>query len=198
MLEKTMHAPMSFFETNLIGRILSRFSSDLDVIDSKIANQLRMFLNSIFMILGTLVIISGITPMFLLPLVPVVVIYILHQLFYTCTRRQINRLESVVKSPIFSHFTESITGATTIRAFGQVERFCLESKKRVANHLHCHYISNMANRWLSIRLEILGNTVVLFTAVMTFYYRDAITAGLAGLSISYAMQMIDGFGWTIR
>ena len=56
----------------------------------------------------------------------------------------------------------------------------------------------MTNRWLSIRVEILGNTILLFAAIFSYYNRDNLTAGLVGLSISYAMQMIDGFGWTIR
>ena len=198
MLNKTMHAPVSFFESTPIGRILNRFTSDLDVVDLKIPDQLRMFLGCVFMILGTFCVVSSITPMFLVPLIPISIAYIFLQIYFTKTRRQVKRLESVAKSPIFSHFTESVTGAITIRAFGQSERFCRESEERVAVHLRCNYISDMSNRWLSIRVEILGNVIVFFSAALSFYYRNTITAGLAGLSISYAMQMIDGFGWTIR
>ena len=68
----------------------------------------------------------------------------------------------------------------------------------MARHLLCNYISDMTNRWLSIRVEILGNFIVFFAAVFAFYSRDSLSAGVIGLSISYAMQMIDGFGWTIR
>jgi len=56
----------------------------------------------------------------------------------------------------------------------------------------------MTNRWLSIRVEVLGNIIVFFAALFAFYSRNTLTAGVIGLSISYAMQMIDGFGWTIR
>ena len=68
----------------------------------------------------------------------------------------------------------------------------------MARHLLCNYVSDMTNRWLSIRVEILGNFIVFFAAVFAFYSRDSLSAGVIGLSISYAMQMIDGFGWTIR
>ena len=71
LLDKTMHAPLSFFESNPIGRILNRFTSDMDVVDMKIPNQLRQFLSCIFMILGTFFVVSSITPWFLLPLVPI-------------------------------------------------------------------------------------------------------------------------------
>lgn len=140
LLDKTMHAPLSFFESNPIGRILNRFTSDMDVVDMKIPNQLRQFLSCIFMILGTFFVVSSITPWFLLPLVPISLAFVFLQVYYTRTRRQVKRMESVAKSPIFSHFTESITGAITIRAFDQGGRFCRESEDRVAHHLHFNYI----------------------------------------------------------
>ena len=105
LLEKTMHAPMSFFETTPTGRILNRFSSDLDIIDAKIPNQLRFFIGCLTMILGTLVVVTGVTPYFLLPLLPVGVCYIFLQIYFTRTRRQVTRLQAIAKSPIFSHFT---------------------------------------------------------------------------------------------
>ena len=198
LTEKTMHAPLLFFETNPIGRILNRFTSDVDVLDVKIPMLLRQFLSCLCMILGTFSVVAAITPIFLAPLVPIIIGFIFLQIFFTRTRRQIKRLESIAKSPIFSHFTETISGASTIRAFGQLQRFCDESERRVASHLLCNYISDMSNRWLSIRVECLGNLIVFLAAVFAFYYRENLSAGLAALSVSYAMQMIDGFGWTIR
>merc|ERR1719219_2601544 len=150
------------------------------------------------MILGTLVVVTGVTPYFLLPLLPVSVCYIFLQIYFTRTRRQVTRLQSIAKSPIFSHFSETINGVTTIRAYRQQHRFCRESEEKVARHLLCNYVCDMTNRWLSIRVEILGNFIVFFAAVFAFYSRDSLSAGVIGLSISYAMQMIDGFGWTIR
>merc|ERR1712004_73069 len=166
-----MHAPLSFFETTPIGRILNRFTSDIDVIDSKISQQLRSFLSCIAMISGTFFVVSIVTPYFLL------------QVYFTRTRRQVKRLESIAKSPIFSHFTESIQGATTIRAFNQQQRFFTENEARVTSHLHCNYISDMSNRWLSIRVEFLGNFIVFFAAVFAFYLRDTLSPGVIALSI---------------
>ena len=193
-----MHAPLSFFETTPIGRILNRFTSDLDVIDMKIPQQLRAFLSCIAMIGGTFFVVTVVTPYFLIPLGPILVVYFFLQIYFTRTRRQVKRLESIAKSPIFSHFTETIQGATTIRAFDQQDRFFQENEARVTSHLQCNYISDMSNRWLSIRVEFLGNFIVFFAAIFAFYLRDSIPAGVIALSISYAMQMIDGFGWTIR
>jgi len=180
------------------SRILNRFTSDVDILDVRIPILLRQFLMCLCMILGAFGVAASVTPIFLAPLVPIIIGFILLQIFFSKTRRQVKRLESIAKSPIFSHFTETISGVSSIRAFGQTERFCQESERRVANHLHCNYISEMSNRWLSIRVETIGNIIVLLAAVFAFYNRDSLSAGLAALSVSYAMQTIDGLGWTIR
>ena len=198
LLDKTMHAPMIFFDTTPTGRILNRFSSDLDMIDAKIPVQLKNFLSCLTMILGTFVVVTGVTPWFLVPVVPIGICYVFLQRYFTKTRRQVTRLQAIAKSPIFSHFSETINGAATIRAFNQQNRFFEESDAKVAKHLICNYICDMTNRWLSIRVEVLGNIIVFFAALFAFYSRDTLTAGVIGLSISYSMQMIDGFGWTIR
>ena len=137
-----MHAPMMFFETTPTGRILNRFSSDLDMIDAKIPQQLKNFLSCLTMILGTFVVITGVTPYFLVPVLPIGVCYVFLQVsavlysctvpyctelyyyvflqvYFTRTRRQVTRLQAIAKSPIFSHFSETINGAATIRAFNQ-------------------------------------------------------------------------------
>ena len=198
LLDKTMHAPMIFFDTTPTGRILNRFSSDLDMIDAKIPVQLKNFLSCLTMILGTFVVVTGVTPWFLVPVVPIGICYVFLQRYFTKTRRQVTRLQAIAKSPIFSHFSETINGVATIRAFNQQNRFFEESDAKVSKHLVCNYICDMTNRWLSIRVEVLGNIIVFFAAAFAFYSRDTLSAGVIGLSISYSMQMIDGFGWTIR
>lgn len=189
LLDKTMHAPMLFFETTPTGRVLNRFSSDLDMIDAKIPIQLKNFLSCLTMILGTFVVVTGVTPYFLVPLVPISICYVFLQVYFTRTRRQVElstesvatfnqwecsifrvwpitdkiidsalipnhqvtRLQAIAKSPIFSHFSETINGAATIRAFQQQNRFYQESEDKVSRHLYCNYVCDMTNRWLSIR-----------------------------------------------
>lgn len=71
---------------------------------------------------GTLVVISIATPIFAAVIVPIGLVYYFVQRFYVATSRQLKRLESVSRSPIYSHFGETVTGATTIRAYQVQDR----------------------------------------------------------------------------
>lgn len=136
------------------------------------------------------------------------------QRFYVSTSRQLKRLESTTRSPIYSHFQviftqvaflrplfqESIQGATSIRAYRCTEFFLLESQKRVDNNLISYYPSIVANRWLAVRLELVGNFIVLLSALLAVLWRDSpgVTAGLVGLSVSYAFNITQTLNWAVR
>lgn len=143
---------------------------------------------STFQVISTLAVISYSTPLFMTVIVPLFVIYYLIQRFYIATSRQLRRLVSVSRSPIYSHFGETITGLQTIRAYGQQERFILESHSRVDQNQVCCYPEMTAFRWLAIRLEIIGNLIIFFAALFAVLAKDQSPA-LVGLSISYSLQV---------
>ena len=82
--------------------------------------------------------------------------YYFLQKFYVTTARQVKRLESITRSPIYSHFGETISGAPTIRAYNVVDRFIDESEKKVDFNQMCYYPTFVSSRWLSVRLESIG------------------------------------------
>lgn len=123
-------------------------------------------------------------------IIPIGVLYYFIQRFYVATSRQLKRLESVSRSPIYSHFGESVTGTATIRAYGVQGRFISESEAKVDFNQVCYYPSIIANRWLAIRLEMVGNMIIFFAALFAVLGRDTMNPGLVGLSISYALQVI--------
>ena len=198
ILERTMHAPLSFFEANPSGRILNRFTSDIEVIDRKIPFEVADMIYCTTNFIAVCITISAIVPYILIALVPIGAGYILLQMLMSRTRCQIKRHESVAKSPIISHFSEAIAGATTIRAFGETERFQEEFEKKIATHLRVNYINDMMNRWLSVRVDLLGNILVFLVAMITFTLRDSLSAGMAGIAITYSMMVLDSLGWNIR
>ena len=163
MLRRIMRAPMAFFDTTPLGRIVNRFSKDVDYVDTVIPTNFRMWLNCFFQVVATVAIVCWTTPIFasvrsmqkihfqsgfvipvtirktfpertlwfpvLQVVVPLGLLYYFLQRFYIPTSRQLKRLESVSRSPIYSHFQESITGSSVIVAQRQMERFMMENER---------------------------------------------------------------------
>ncbi|XP_046591581.1 multidrug resistance-associated protein 1 isoform X8 [Neodiprion lecontei] len=197
-LHNVLCGPMYLFDTVPIGRILSRFSADVDVMDNKIPPSLSQCLSSLFRAVGTVVAICYSTPLFAVVILPIGVVYYFVQRFYVATSRQLKRLESVSRSPIYSHFGESVTGAPTIRAYGLQDRFIAESESRVDFNQVCYYPSVIANRWLAIRLEMVGNLIIFFAALFSVLPKEDLTAGGVGFSLSYALQITQTLNWLVR
>jgi ATP-binding cassette, subfamily C (CFTR/MRP), member 1 len=122
LLNHSMRLPMSFFDTTPLGRIMNRFSKDVDMVDNTLPMTIRMWIMMLFNVLAVFAVITYSTPFFAVVIVPLGIIYYFIQKFYVATSRQLKRLESVTRSPIYSHFGESITGQSTIRAYGEEPR----------------------------------------------------------------------------
>ncbi|KAL3103423.1 hypothetical protein niasHS_002609 [Heterodera schachtii] len=200
MLRSILRSPIAFFDITPLGRILNRFSKDVDNLDSAIPRSLSSFVQTVFASLQTLFTIIYATPQFAVVLLPLTCIYGLVLRFYVSTSRQLKRLESVSRSPIYSHFQESVQGASSIRAYNAIDRFLRDSQHRVDYNLIAYYASIIANRWLAIRLELVGNSIVFFSALFAVLFRDSdhLTAGLVGLSISYALGVTQTLNWVVR
>lgn len=198
MLRRILRAPMAFFDLTPLGRILNRFSKDIFVMDTTIPMSLRSFLSTFFNVLSILLVISVSTPFFLVAILPLTWLYYRFQQYYVGTSRQLKRLESVSRSPIYAHFSETLHGVTTIRAYGEQERFTVANAAKVDYNMEAYYPSICANRWLALRLEFLGNCVVFFAALLAVIDRESISAGIAGLSISYAMNITQTLNWMVR
>jgi ABC-type multidrug transport system fused ATPase/permease subunit len=129
------------------------------------------------------------TPLVLLIILPIGVIYYLVQKLYIPTSRQLRRIESTTRSPIYIHFSETLSGATSIRAYGTVDKFIQESNIRVdANH-SSSYLAVITSRWLAIRLEFLGYSIIFINALYAVLSRGNLSPGVAGLTLSYAMTI---------
>nr|XP_032515249.1 multidrug resistance-associated protein 1 [Danaus plexippus plexippus] len=199
LLMGVLRAPtIGFFDCTPVGRALNRFSKDVDVLDNVLPMTLRGWTSCFFSVLGTLFVISYSTPIFLAVILPIGIVYYVIQRFYVASSRQLKRLESVSRSPIYSHFGESITGAQTIRAYGVTQRFIEESEHGVDHNQACYYPSCIANRWLAIRLEMIGNLIIFFAALFAVLSRETINPGIVGLSISYSLQITQTLNWLVR
>ena len=112
---------------------------------------------------------------------------------YIATSRQLKRLISVTISPIYSHFGETLSGLSTIRAFGLQSKFTSHSEKLVDTYTSCTFCSFIAQMWLQVRLEVLGNFIVFAAALSTIIWKDSINPSMVGLIITYASMMAQGY-----
>ncbi|XP_072415092.1 ATP-binding cassette sub-family C member 3 isoform X2 [Chiloscyllium punctatum] len=198
LLDNKLHTPQAFFDTTPIGRIINRFGKDINVIDEVIPLTFQMFLATFFVSLSTMIVVVASTPWFTLLIVPLAFVYFFVQRFYVATSRQLKRLESVSRSPIYSHFSETITGSSVIRAYGRQNSFILMNDNKVDANQKSYYPGIVSNRWLGIRIEFIGNCIVLFAALFAVIGRAHLNPGIVGLSVSYALQVTMSLNWMVR
>ena len=178
--------------------MLNRFTSDIEIVDRKIPFELSDVIYCTVNFFSVCITVSAIIPFILIPLIPSLAMFVFLQIIFTRTRCQLKRHQAVSKSPILSHFSETIVGASTVRAFRAEARFQSEFESKIEKHLTANYASDMMNRWLSVRCDVLGNGLIFLISILTFYYRNTLSAGLAGLAITYGISLLDGLGWNIR
>lgn len=198
MLARVLRAPMSWFDTTPSGRIMNRFSKDIDTVDVTIRFNVRLLMVIALRSVTSLILISVGSAYSIIPIIPIVLLYFLFQIFYVSTSRQLKRIESTTKSPIYSHFTETITGTSSIRAFRVNQEFILESNHRVDTNNASYYIGFVAARWLAIRLEFLGFIVVLTASLIAVLSRDTISPGIAGLTVTYSLTVTTVMSFLVR
>ncbi|KAM9597584.1 ATP-binding cassette sub-family C member 3 [Trichechus inunguis] len=198
LLHNKMRSPQSFFDTTPSGRILNRFSKDIFVIDEVLAPTIQRLLGAFFNSVSTLVVIVTSTPIFAVVILPLAALYISVQRFYVATSRQLKRLESVTRSPIYSQFSETVTGASVIRAYGRSQDFVANNDTKVDINQRGCYAYIISNRWLGIRVDFVGTCVVLFAALFAVTGRSSLSPGLVGLSVSYALQVTFALNWMVR
>lgn len=197
MLFHVMRGPMAFFDTTPVGRILNRFTKDIDGLDTAMRFNIRSCLTAFYKVVVTIIIISIQTPIFLAPVVPLGIVYIIIQVFYVRTSRQLRRIESNTRSPMYSHFSETVTGSTSIRAFGATEQFIEDFEYRNDTNCVSMLLSIAVTRWLALRLEFIGNIVVVLSAILGFTSSNSDPA-TTGLSVSYALMVTAQLGWLVR
>ncbi|XP_054675067.1 ATP-binding cassette sub-family C member 10 isoform X6 [Grus americana] len=191
LLQRALKATVTFFDTTPTGRILNRFSSDLYCVDDSLPFILNIFLANMYGLLGMLVIITYGLPWIGLVLLPLGALYFSIQRYYRRTSRELKRLYSVTLSPIYTHFSETLSGLSSIRAMRATQRFELENQLRLEQNQRCLFASNTAMQWLDIRLQMIGVAVVTAIAGIAIiqHQKQLGNPGLVGLALSYALSV---------
>ncbi|CAH1274301.1 ABCC1 [Branchiostoma lanceolatum] len=198
VMNNILQLPMAFFDTTPLGRILNRFSKDIYTLDQIIPMCMRSFLFTFLSTLSSIVVMAYSTPLILVVVVPCILMYLFIQRFYVATSRQLKRIESISRSPIYSHFGETVQGTSTIRAYDREQQFFFQNQAKVDENQVAYYPMIVSNRWLALRLEFVGNCIVLFAALFAVIGRETLSPGIVGLSITYALQITQTLNWMVR
>ncbi|XP_078076757.1 ATP-binding cassette sub-family C member 8 isoform X3 [Mustelus asterias] len=200
LLNKVILAPMRFFETTPLGNILNRFSADTNIIDQHIPATLECLSRSTLLCVSALAVISYVTPVFLIALVPLAVAYYFIQKYFRVASRDLQQLDDSTQLPLLSHFSETVEGLTTIRALREENRFRQQLLELTDTNNIASLFLTAANRWLEVRMEYIGACVVLIAAVASItnslYY--GLASGLVGLGLTYALMISNYLNWMVR
>ncbi|XP_073724959.1 ATP-binding cassette sub-family C member 8 isoform X3 [Misgurnus anguillicaudatus] len=200
LLSNIILAPMRLFETTPLGSILNRFSSDTNTIDQHIPATLECLSRSTLLCVSALGVISYVTPVFVIVLAPLAIACYFIQKYFRVASKDLQQLEDGTQLPLLSHFSETVEGLTTIRAFRYEARF----RQRLLQFTDANNVASLfltaANRWLEVRMEYIGTCIVLIAAVasITNSLFSHLSTGLVGLGLTYALMVSNYLNWMVR
>ncbi|XP_022762662.1 ABC transporter C family member 12-like isoform X1 [Durio zibethinus] len=203
MLNSILRAPMLFFQTNPTGRVINRFSRDIGDIDRNVANFMNMFMNQVWQLLSTFVLIGIVSIFSLWALMPLLVLFYAAYLYYQSTSREVKRLDSITRSPIYAQFGEALNGLSSIRAYKAYDRVANVNGKSMDNNIRFTLANTSSNRWLAIRLETLGGLMIWLTATFAVLQNgraedQAAFASTMGLLLSYTLNITSLLSGVLR
>ena len=198
LIRSVARARFKFFDVTPLGQIMNRFSKDLEAIDQDIAPTAISVISCALSLAVTVVLISAITPYFLIAAVFIAILFYGVSAFYLRASRDLKRLESVQRSPLFQQFGETLTGMTTIRAYGDERRFIRDNLNKINTQSRPFIYLWACNRWLAFRVDAIGDLVSFFAGVLIILSLGKIDAGAAGMSLTYAMNFTENLLWLVR
>lgn len=198
LLKAVMHAKFRFFDSTPLGQLMNRFSKDVEAVDQEVAPVAIGMAHSLAAVIMIVILISVITPGFLIAGIFVSIVYAALGAIYVNSSRDLKRLESVQRSPLYQQFGETLNGIVTIRAYGDGPRFIVDNHRRINSYNRPHIYLWASNRWLALRVDIAGALVSFFSAAFVLINIGSIDAGAAGLSLTYAVTFTENVLWLVR
>ncbi|CAG8585032.1 3084_t:CDS:2, partial [Acaulospora morrowiae] len=198
VLKRVLSAPISFFDTTPIGRILNRFSKDIDTCDNIITQPLQLFLYTIADICGIFILVTVIFVYFLIPAAPLFFLYYYYSNYFRESNRELIRLVSILRASLYAQFTETLTGLPIIRAYRLQETFLRTNEKYLDNENRAYILYNAVSKWLFIRVESIANMLIYVASLLCVYERFDVDPSIVGVILSYSMVVTGDFSWCIR
>ncbi|KAG3057417.1 ABC transporter C family member 2 [Phytophthora cactorum] len=199
LFRRVLSAPINlYFDVTPVGRILNRFSNDLDQMDSVLPQHYQSLFQSLGVFVGCLVV-CGLASFWVgLSYLPMLVIFVITGVYFKQTSREVKRLEGVTRSPVFNLFGETLNGLHTIRAFKMQDRFVELNKEAVDDNTSFYFTYWAAGRWLAIRLDWLSVVVIFVVTIYLVTSKGQTDSVVAGISLSYSLMLTSMIQWVVR
>ena len=201
LLQGIFRSPMSFFDQTPLGRITNRISKDIYTVDKTLPGVFQSFLNCLFSVIATLVVILLAMPLFIVVIIPLTFYYLYEGKFYIKSSREIKRLDSISRSPIYANFGETLDGTPVIRAYQKQQQFIEKNYQLLDLNQRAYFIISSSNCWLGIRLEFAGTVIIGATALLAVLSRNPSNTtftSMAALAISYSLNITQALNWVVR
>uniref|UniRef100_A0A665WHX0 ATP-binding cassette, sub-family C (CFTR/MRP), member 4 n=1 Tax=Echeneis naucrates TaxID=173247 RepID=A0A665WHX0_ECHNA len=198
MFDAILRTPVRFFDINPIGRVLNRFSKDIGQLDSNLPWTFVDFIQLFLQVVGVIAVSASVIPWILIPVVPLLLFFLYLRRYFLQTSRDVKRLESTTRSPVFSHLSSSLQGLWTIRAFGAEERFQKAFDAHQDLHSEAWFLFLTTSRWFAVRLDGICSIFVTITTFGCLLLRDQLDAGSVGLALTYSVTLMGMFQWGVR
>ncbi|KAI5007080.1 hypothetical protein ZWY2020_047028 [Hordeum vulgare] len=198
MIRNIFRAPMSFFDSTPSSRILNRASTDQATVDTDIPYRLAGLIFAMIQLLSIIFIMSQIAwPIFMLFII-IIAISTWYQSYYISSARELARMVGIRKAPVLHHFSETVSGAATIRCFNQGEKFLTKSLALIDDYTRITFHNSATVEWLCIRINFLFNLVFfVMLVILVSLPRDTIDPSLAGLAATYGLNLNVLQAWVI-
>jgi ATP-binding cassette subfamily C (CFTR/MRP) protein 5 len=193
-----MRGKMEFFNTTPLGRIIARFSSDMDRVDVILVDIMSLFLSLAVRSFLSFSVIAAVVPVFLAIAVPIG--YFFYWLLQYVRRavRQIKRIENITRSPLVSHVQSTAQGLTTLRAYGELGAYGTKLERLMDDTTQAYFGFYFANRWVGFRLDICTTITVFCCSLLCVFFASQISASLAALAVTSALQTAGVFQFAVR
>ncbi|GAB4816583.1 hypothetical protein N2152v2_003629 [Parachlorella kessleri] len=197
LLEVVVRLPAAFFDATPGGRVLNRFSSDTATVDDSLPFMLNILLANIASLTGVAAVLLLTQPMVLALLLPLGIVYRYLQCYYRATSRELRRLGALARSPVYTAFSEALSGGPTIRAFGAQQRFLQDAEAAVGSQQRVSLASLGASNWLNLRLQLMAAALAGAVAGLAVLQHQGLlpvashrmAAGMLGLSLAYVFPI---------
>ncbi|EQC35361.1 hypothetical protein SDRG_07073 [Saprolegnia diclina VS20] len=190
LLHKVIGAPVpTFFDVTPMGRILNRFSSDLDQTDSQLPYFGLLLLQFLFQIVAVLIVCVISTPWILVVYAPLAFLFYKVQQYYNKTSGELKRLESISRTPVVTLVSETLSGLSTIRAFNMTQTFLTNQRAALDHYVSFSFLYNCSARWFQMRLDWLSAAIIAGVAFICILTKTSIGIAAAGLTLTYASQL---------